>query len=113
VKFKPLIISRLFLRFLWHCVLSGLITARMIVQGGAPAAGLMKMKYKPMSQAGVAVLGAVVTLTPGSTTVDVNRVEREFLLHFLDTRIAAESISAIQRDFAQDIRVLFPEKKHA
>jgi multicomponent K+:H+ antiporter subunit E/multicomponent Na+:H+ antiporter subunit E len=109
MKIKPFLLSRLMVRFLWHCVLSGLTTARMILVRRSPPAGLVKMKYEPMSHTGVAILGAVVTLTPGSSTVDINLEQREILLHLLDVRTAEESIAGIRRNFEQDIRELFPK----
>lgn len=111
MRFKPIRIGRLFLRFLWHCALSGLITARMVLQRSSPPAGLVKMKYEPMSNNGVAVLGAMVTLTPGTSVVDINLKRREILLHLLDSRTAEESIVAIERDFERDICALFPEEQ--
>jgi len=111
MRLKPLPVIRLFIRFLWHCVLSGLTTARLILKGQAPTAGLVAMNYEPMSETGVAILGAVVTLTPGSTAVDINLKDRKILLHFLDSRTAEKSIAAIRSDFEPDIRTLFPEER--
>jgi multisubunit Na+/H+ antiporter MnhE subunit len=111
VRFKPFLISRLFMRFLWQCVWSGVTTARMILQRRSPPAGLVTMNYEPMSATGVAVLGALVTLTPGSSAIDINLERREILIHLLDMRTAEDNIATIQRDFEQDLRDLFPEER--
>jgi len=111
MTFRPVLVVRLLLRFVWHCFLSGITTARIILQRHAPPAGLVKMAYAPMSKPGVAVLAALVTLTPGSSAVDINLERREMLLHLLDIRTAEANIAAIRRDFEQDIRTLFPEER--
>ena len=109
MRIKPFLLFRLGIRFLWHCVFSGLATARMILLRRSPPAGLVKMQYEPMSNTGVAILGAVVTLTPGTSAVDIDLERREILLHLLDIRTSDECIAAIRRDFEQDIRDLFPK----
>jgi multisubunit Na+/H+ antiporter MnhE subunit len=37
-----------------------------------------------MSEAGASILGGMITLTPGTTTIDVDMERREMLLHVLD-----------------------------
>ena len=62
-----------------------------------------------MSPTGVAILGAVVTLTPGSSTVDIDLERGEIVLHLLDLSKAEESLAAIRRDFEMDLRTLSPK----
>ena len=64
-----------------------------------------------MNQTGAAVLGALITLTPGSSALDIDFEKREILLHILDKSTAHDSIAAIRRDFEQEVCLLFPEKK--
>jgi multicomponent K+:H+ antiporter subunit E/multicomponent Na+:H+ antiporter subunit E len=109
MRLRPLILGRLFLRFFGHCLLSGISTARIILQRTPPPAGFVRFDFAPMSITGAAVLGALVTLTPGSSAIDIDTERREILLHLLDTRLANESIEAIRRDFEHDISLLFPE----
>lgn len=111
MTFQPMAIGRLATKFLWHCIFSGLITARMILLRQSTTAGLVKMEYQPMNSTGVAILAAMVTLTPGSSAVDIDLVRREILLHLLDLSTAEQSIAAIRRDFEQDIRKLFPKEE--
>lgn len=110
MRFRPLIIGRLFLRFFGHCLLSGVSTAGIILQRTAPPAGLVRFRFAPMSVTGAAVLGALVTLTPGSSAIDIDMERREILLHLLDSRLSTASIAAIRRDFEHDISLLFPER---
>ena len=109
MRFRPLIMCRLFLRFFGHCVLSGVSTAGIILKRTAPPAGFVRFHFVPMSMTGAAVLGAMVTLTPGSSAIDIDMERREILLHLLDTRLTKASVEAIRRDFEHDISLLFPE----
>jgi multicomponent K+:H+ antiporter subunit E/multicomponent Na+:H+ antiporter subunit E len=109
MNLHPLVAARLLLRFLVQCVLSGVSTGRIILQRGRSSAGLVRMPYAPMSETGAAVLGAMVTLTPGSSVIDIDIDRREMLLHLLDVEGAESTIAAIRGDFERDLCVLFPE----
>lgn len=110
MKLRPLIIARLVLRFLLHCLVSGLTTSRMILSRRQPPDGVVRMRYGPISNTGAAVLGAMVTLTPGSTIIDIDQQRREILLHLLDISSREATIASIHQDFEQDLRLLFPEE---
>lgn len=69
------------------------------------------MAFKPMSPKGAAVLGAMVTLSPGSSVIDIDMEEQEMLIHLLDLRRAESGIESIRRDFEPHIQMLFPEKR--
>lgn len=109
MSLSPLIAARLLLRFIGHCVLSGVSTARIILQRGRSSAGLVRLRFAPMSETGAAVFGAMVTLTPGSSVIDIDMHHREMLLHLLDTSNAEAAVATIRRDFERDIAALFPE----
>jgi len=111
VRFLPMIITRLLLRFAGQCLLSGVTTARAVLSRNQPPAGVVRMHFAPMSSTGVAVLGALVTLTPGSSCIDIDLQRREMLLHVLDTRAVEAVLASIRRDFEQDLCRLFPEEK--
>jgi multicomponent K+:H+ antiporter subunit E/multicomponent Na+:H+ antiporter subunit E len=108
---RPLLLTKLLLRFIGHCILSGLTTALIILKRTPPPAGLVRFKYASMSITGASVLGALVTLTPGSSTIDIDPERQEMLLHLLDTRTAEASLKSIRRDFELDVAALFPEKR--
>lgn len=111
MRLRPIILARLLLRFAGHCVHSGLTTARVILQRNPPPAGLIRLRFAPMSATGAAVLGALVTLTPGSSAIDVDPQRREILMHLLDIRTAEATLAAIRHDFEQDVCALFPERE--
>lgn len=99
----------LWARFLWHVVLGGTTTAWLIVKPGARApAGLVWLAYEGLSETGAAVLGCMVSLTPGSTVIDIDTDRRELLLHLLDTSKAEKTAAHIRRDFEVGLRELFP-----
>jgi multisubunit Na+/H+ antiporter MnhE subunit len=108
MRLRPLVLARLLLRFLGHSVLAGVSTARIILRRRLPPAGLVRLPYTPMSETGAAVLGAMVTLTPGSSVIDIDPVRCELLMHLLDVRTAESAAAAIRRDFERDIAALFP-----
>lgn len=96
-------------RFLFEVVRSGLTTAWRIVRPGVrPRADLVRMRYRGLSEVGVTVLGCLVTLTPGTTTIDVDVERGELLLHLLDARDPAGTIAAIRVRFETPLRALFP-----
>jgi multisubunit Na+/H+ antiporter MnhE subunit len=91
--------------------LSGLATARLILSRSQPPTGVVRLNFAPMSSTGAAVLGALVTLTPGSTCIAIDPRRREMLLHLLDVRTVEAAAASIRRDFEQDLCLLFPEGK--
>ena len=108
MKWRSVALVRLLLRLAAHSVLSGVSTARIILQGRPPPSGLVRLRFAPMSETGAAVLGAMVTLTPGSSAIDIDMDKREMLVHLLDVSVADAALAAIRRDFERDIVMLFP-----
>lgn len=108
MRMRPLVLARLLARFVTHSVTAGITTTRLILRRRPPPAGLVRVRFAPMSETGAAVLGAMVTLTPGSSVIDIDMARREMLLHLLDTRQAEATVAAIRRDFERDVAALFP-----
>lgn len=108
---RPLALTLLLPRFLIEVVLSGWATARLIVAGGGEMRpGLARMRYGDLSETGAVALGLLITLTPGTTTVDIDPARRELLLHLLDTARAEETLATIRHRFERYVRVLFGER---
>jgi multisubunit Na+/H+ antiporter MnhE subunit len=104
----------LLLRFLWEVARSGLTTAWLIVRPGKrPEAELVRMRYRGLSEAGVVVLGCMITLTPGTTIIDVDPARGELLLHLLDAGDATATIAGIRRRFEAPLARLFPAREPA
>lgn len=97
-------------RFFRAGLSAGLATAWVIVSRHDTRAGLIRMEFAPMSNAGAMLLGALITLTPGSSAVDIDLAERVMLIHLLDGRDPCAAIAAIRRDFEHYIVNLFPSE---
>jgi len=95
--------------FLGQVVSSGATTAWLIVRPGPrPAPGLVRIGFTGLSPAGAAMLGAMITLTPGTTTIDIDLVRGEMLLHLLDASHPVALARDIRRRFELPMRKLFP-----
>jgi multisubunit Na+/H+ antiporter MnhE subunit len=105
---KLLAVGLLFLNFLKDVLVSGWTTAVIILRGGkAVRPGLVRMSYGDLNDTAANLLGALITITPGTTTVDIDLGRREFLLHLLDGERAEVTLASIERDFLRPIRTLF------
>ena len=95
-------------RFASSMLLSAWATSRIIlVSSDAPRRGFARFAYDDLNDASVVLLAAMVTLTPGTSTVDIDPERRELLLHVLDSDDIEALTSAIQRDFIPPLRSLF------
>jgi multisubunit Na+/H+ antiporter MnhE subunit len=95
-------------RFFVAAVLSGVQTTRVIVSrppGMTP--GFVDYEFAPMTPWGATILGCLITLTPGTTTVDIDMRARRMRLHLLDVRGAESALAEIRRDFERPLCVLF------
>ncbi len=111
---KPIAAVVLLLRFLRAVVVSGLQTVRVILASGLPGGrpppvALVRVRFAPMSAHGAALLGCMVSLTPGTTTIDIDMERRELLLHVLDASDTDGLVQGIRRDFEPGLVALFGE----
>lgn len=101
----------LLLRFLRAIVVAGVQTVRVIFASGlrrtAPPAAFVRVRFAPMSARGAALLGCMVSLTPGTTTIDIDMQRHELLLHVLDSSDTEALVEGIRRDFEPGLSVLF------
>lgn len=88
--------------------LSGWSTARVILAPrGQVQPGFARLDYGDLGPTTASLLGMLVTLTPGTTVLDINTERQEILLHLLDSCQAEATLAAIERDFVRPLRVLF------
>jgi multicomponent K+:H+ antiporter subunit E/multicomponent Na+:H+ antiporter subunit E len=100
-------IARLAFNFVKGVVVSGFDTARVIVRDPRAAnSGTIRMPYGELDPATASLLGALISLTPGTTMIAQDVENREFLLHLLDLERRDATIAAIQRDFVMPLRAL-------
>jgi multicomponent K+:H+ antiporter subunit E/multicomponent Na+:H+ antiporter subunit E len=100
--------------FLLQVFVSGVTTALWVVRPGKrPPAGLLRIRYSALDETGAAIYGCMLTLTPGSTVIDIDTERQELLLHLLDAshpeRTAARARGALEAHLQQ----LFPERRGA
>lgn len=90
-------------RFVRALVVAGVQTAWLIVRAGprgnAPATGFIRVPVAPMSPQGMAALACLVSLTPGTSVVDVDAGAHALVLHLLDERSAEAVVIGLRRDF--------------
>lgn len=111
---KPIAAVVLPLRFGWAMLTSGVQTIGAIVRRGLsigtpPPATFVRIPFAPMSAPGAALLGCMVSLTPGSTVIDIDMQRREMVVHMLDTSQAAATVDAIHRQFEPPLLAWFGE----
>jgi multisubunit Na+/H+ antiporter MnhE subunit len=68
--------------------------------------GFARLAYGDLGPGGASLLGVLVTLTPGTTSLEIDTERREIRLHLLDASQAEATLAAIERDFARPLRAL-------
>ena len=106
---RVLIAVALLARFLWQVLVSGLATAWLIVRPGRrPRPALIRMRFERLNETGAALLGCMLTLTPGTTTIDIDMERGEMLIHLLDDTDPAAAVAGIRKQFESSLQRLFP-----
>lgn len=102
---------QLLVRFIRAVFVSGFQTVIVILKagrpGGAPPVALVRVGFAPMDRRGAALLGSLVSLTPGTTAIDIDLERGELLLHVLDASDTEAMVDGIRRDFEPGLRSLF------
>ncbi len=102
----------LFLVFLGQVLASGLSTAWFIVRPGRrPNPGLLRIVFAELSPRGVATLAALITLTPGTTAIDVDFEQGCMLLHLLDASNPTAVAHDIHHRFELPLRRIMPARR--
>jgi multisubunit Na+/H+ antiporter MnhE subunit len=97
-------------RFGIALLLAGLDTAWTILARRASIRpGLVEYGYEGLSPRGATVLSYFVSLTPGSTSVDLDLDRKRLVVHLLDTRHHDRAFGQVRLRFETPLRVLFPE----
>lgn len=100
--------------FLWQVVNAGVATAWLILRPGArPQPVLVRMRFAGLSETGASLLGCMITLTPGTTTIDIDMERGEMLLHLLDGADPQAALAAVHADFERPLRALCPAPRRA
>lgn len=92
--------------FIKAAVLSGFSTGRLILfppkdlQGG-----ICEWPYQDLSGYPLAILGMMITLTPGTTTIDVDIESQTLHLHLLDLSQKQQVFEQIEKDYLRYLLV--------
>lgn len=101
-------------RFLKAVVISGFQTVQVILRSSVgerkPPAAFLRVKFAPMTEQGASLLGCMITLTPGTTTIDIDMDKREILMHVLDASDTDALVKGIREDFEPGLIALFGVK---
>lgn len=105
---RALAALELLVRFLVAVPISGLQTLRAIFAGRRrPPSGFVRMRVAPLGDTGLTLLGCLITLTPGSTTIDFDAERGELLLHLLDVSDPERAVRGIREHFEEPLCRLF------
>jgi multisubunit Na+/H+ antiporter MnhE subunit len=95
--------------FLWQVVNAGVATAWLILRPGKrPQPALVRMRFAGLNETGAALLGCMITLTPGTTAIDIDMERGEMLLHLLDGSDPDAALASVHADFERPLRALCP-----
>jgi len=108
---KSLAAITLLFRFSKSVMVSGAQTLMVILRASVaktpPPAAFLRIQFSPMTAHGAALLGCMITLTPGTTTLDIDMEKREILMHVLDASDTDALVRGIREDFEPGLLVLF------
>ncbi len=90
----------LIVNFFKSLLFSAWDTARIILfEPKTTNSGIATLKYEDLPVSSVIVLSNLITLTPGTSVVDVDIESKQLTLHFLDLNQFDETVDKINRDF--------------
>ena len=97
---KAAYIFLLIMNFFKSAILSGWQTAGIILmKPDATRGGMLKMTYTDLSPVQASLVGAMITLAPGTSTIEIDVQHQVFTLHLLDLDSSEETLQAIENDF--------------
>jgi len=104
---RPQAMLLLLANFMKELVLSGWATARVILAPrGQVQPGFARLDYGDLGPGAASLLGVLATLTPGTTSLEIDTERHEIRLHLLDASQAEATLAAIQRDFVRPLQIL-------
>jgi len=96
--------------FVWHVVTGGASTAWLIVRPGPrPTSAVVPMEYERLGETGAVILACLISLTPGTTVIDIDTERRRLLVHLLDASQHEATVALIEQVFAPRLRTMLQE----
>ena len=100
-------VMMLIINFFKAAFLSGIDTAKVILTGSRHGHdGLARISYGELNDNTASLLGAMITLTPGTTLIDIDTENRELVLHLLILEDLDETVALIQHEFCDHLKVI-------
>lgn len=109
---RPLTLLRLLLVVLWDIAVANVVVAIRVlgpVKRLRPAFIWVPLELE--NEFGITVLASIISLTPGTVSVDVTADRRRLLVHCLDTDDEARVVAEIKRRYETPLKEIFPCSK--
>ncbi|MFQ5477476.1 MAG: Na+/H+ antiporter subunit E [Candidatus Binatia bacterium] len=104
---KPYYAMRLVIKFLWELVLSNLQVARIVLSPTISIRpGIVAYTTQLRSDLGVTMLANLITLTPGTLTLEVSEDRSTLFVHTLNIGDPEEVVRSIREAFEKELAVL-------
>lgn len=105
---RPVVAVRLFLTVLWDIVVANVQVARLVL---GPADRLhpvfIEVPLEIEDPFVATILASIITLTPGTLSVDIDRARRVLLVHALDVSDVPAAIDTIKRRYEAPLKEIF------
>ena len=105
---RPGLALRLGGRLLGDIVVANLAVAALILRWRRPRSAFVAYPLQVQGAVPVTLLSSIISLTPGTVTVDVDRHGRHLWIHCLDLDDEAALIERIRTRYEQPLKELFP-----
>ncbi len=105
---RPGVAALLFLRVIWDIVVANVEVARLVL---GPADRLhpvfIELPLEIDDPFVATILASIITLTPGTLSVDIDRAQRVLLVHALDVADVPAAIDTIKRRYEAPLKEIF------
>lgn len=105
---RPWVAMRLFLRVLWDIVVANVEVARLVL---GPADRLhpvfIELPLDIEDPFVATILASIITLTPGTVSVDIDQERHMLLVHALDVSDVPAAIDTIKRRYEAPLKEIF------
>lgn len=105
---RPLLAIRLFARVVFDIVAANWQVARLVLDPRRrPRAAFVDMEVAIEDPFVATVLASIISLTPGTVTLDFDRAARRFTIHVLDASSPDDVVDAIRRRYEAPLKEVF------
>jgi multicomponent K+:H+ antiporter subunit E len=104
---RPGLALRLGGRLLRDIVVANLAVAALILRWRRPRAGFVRYPLELQAPVPITLLSSIISLTPGTVTVEVDRHARYLWIHCLDLANEAELIEQIRTRYERPLKEIF------